>query len=139
MNTSNKVVSPLIRGEAFTLSALTDSFMACYQGRDPSFEKAAGGGAESRQFAQTNEEQTIRKIPRFSFFIFRNRVFIEIFEGYLFPTICAFRIASISSCESFLIDESVDMAANSAQIFASSRVGIMLKQGDLAYALCAIK
>ena len=37
MNTSNTVVSPLIRGEAFTLSALADSFMACYQGRDPSF------------------------------------------------------------------------------------------------------
>ena len=37
MNTSNTVVSPLIRGEAFTLSALADSYMACYQGRDPSF------------------------------------------------------------------------------------------------------
>jgi len=37
MNTSNTVVSPLTRGEAFTLSALADFFMACYQGRDPSF------------------------------------------------------------------------------------------------------
>ncbi len=37
MNTSNTAVSPLIRGESFTLSALADTFMACYQGRDPSF------------------------------------------------------------------------------------------------------
>ena len=37
MNTSNTVVSPLIRGEPFTVSALADFFMACYQGRDPSF------------------------------------------------------------------------------------------------------
>lgn len=35
MNTSNLVASPLIRGESFTLSALADTFMACYQGRDP--------------------------------------------------------------------------------------------------------
>jgi hypothetical protein len=37
MNTSNTVFSPLTRGESFTLSALADTFMACYQGRDPSF------------------------------------------------------------------------------------------------------
>ena len=37
MNASNTAVSPLVRGESFTLSALADSFMACYQGRDPSF------------------------------------------------------------------------------------------------------
>ena len=37
MNASNTVVSPLVRGESFTLSTLADAYMACYQGRDPSF------------------------------------------------------------------------------------------------------
>lgn len=37
MNTSNTAVNPLTRGEPFTLSALADTFMGCYQGRDPSF------------------------------------------------------------------------------------------------------
>jgi len=37
MNASNTAISPLTRGEPFTLSALADSYMACYQGRDPSF------------------------------------------------------------------------------------------------------
>ena len=37
MNASNTVISPLVRGESFTLSALADAYMACYQGRDPSF------------------------------------------------------------------------------------------------------
>jgi len=34
---SNTATPPVTRGEMFTLSALADTFMACYQGRDPSF------------------------------------------------------------------------------------------------------
>ena len=37
MNASNTVASPLTRGAPFTLSALADAYMACYQGRDPVF------------------------------------------------------------------------------------------------------
>lgn len=34
---SNTATPPVTRGQTFTLSALADTFMACYQGRDPSF------------------------------------------------------------------------------------------------------